>query len=193
MRLLLSFLAVALPSLVLYPSLVDASERARRQLIETRYAPEVMNQRQDLRSKLQKALAEINRIVALDDLVRASDPPVVRPAAHRCRVPGVVADQPGDRAPDVERGAAQRVRRDGQPVCDEPARLHAAAAVERTVVRLGNARGGVAAVFRRAAAAARRHARCASPADAAPARWSCTRCSTTATCRSSPRRIRTSR
>ena len=49
MQLLLSFLAVALPSIVLYPSLVDASERARRQLIETRYAPEVMNQRQDLR------------------------------------------------------------------------------------------------------------------------------------------------
>jgi signal transduction histidine kinase len=78
-KLLLSFLAVALPSLVLYPSLVDASERARRQLIETRYAPEVINQRQELRAKLEKALSEINRIVALDDLVRASDPPVMGP------------------------------------------------------------------------------------------------------------------
>ncbi len=98
LKLLLSFLAVALPSIILYPSLVDASERARRQLIETRYAPEVINQRQDLRSKLQKALVEIDRIVALDDLVRASDPPVLRTAADRCRVPGVVADEPGDRA-----------------------------------------------------------------------------------------------
>jgi signal transduction histidine kinase/uncharacterized membrane protein len=79
MRLLLSFLAVALPSLVLYPSLVDASERARRQLIESRYAPEVTNQRPDLHTKLQKALTEINRIVALDDLVRASDPPLSGP------------------------------------------------------------------------------------------------------------------
>jgi signal transduction histidine kinase len=79
LRLLLSFLAVALPSLVLYPSLVDASERARRQLIEARYAPEVTNQRQDLHTKLQKALTEIDRIVALDDLVRASDPPVSGP------------------------------------------------------------------------------------------------------------------
>jgi len=78
-KLLLSFLAVALPSIILYPSLVDASERARRQLIETRYAPEVINQRQELRLKLQKALAEIDRIVALDDLVRASDPPVAGP------------------------------------------------------------------------------------------------------------------
>jgi len=79
LRLLLSFLAVALPSLVLYPSLVDASTRARRQLVESRYAPEVTNQRQDLHTKLQKALTEINRIVALDDLVRASDPPVSGP------------------------------------------------------------------------------------------------------------------
>jgi signal transduction histidine kinase len=78
-KLLLSFLAVALPSIILYPSLVDASERARRQLIENRYAPEVINQRQDLRLKLQKALVEINRIVALDDLVRASDPPASGP------------------------------------------------------------------------------------------------------------------
>ena len=52
---------------------------SRRQLIESRYAPEVMNQRQDVRTKLQNALNEINRIVALDDLVRASDPPVSGP------------------------------------------------------------------------------------------------------------------
>ncbi len=76
LRLLLSFLAVALPSLMFYPSLVDASERARRQLIESSYAPEVTNQRQDLQKKIQKALTEINRIVALEDLVRASDPPI---------------------------------------------------------------------------------------------------------------------
>ena len=40
-RLLLSFLALVLPSVVLYPSLVDAAARARRQLVEARYAPEV--------------------------------------------------------------------------------------------------------------------------------------------------------
>jgi signal transduction histidine kinase len=76
LRLALSFLTLAIPSLVLYPSLVDASQRARRQLIEGEYAPEVINQRQDLHSKLEKALREIDRIVALEDLVRASDPPV---------------------------------------------------------------------------------------------------------------------
>ena len=75
-RLLWSFLAVALPSLVLYPSLVDAALRSRQQLIESRYAPEVLNQRQDVLAKLQRALQEINRVEGLDDLVRASDPPV---------------------------------------------------------------------------------------------------------------------
>ncbi|HEX6214381.1 MAG TPA: HAMP domain-containing protein, partial [Vicinamibacterales bacterium] len=75
-RLLLAFLAVALPSLVLYPSLVDAALRSRHQLIESRYAPEVLNQRQDMLAKLQRALQEINRVKALDDIVRGSDPPV---------------------------------------------------------------------------------------------------------------------
>jgi signal transduction histidine kinase len=74
-QLLLSFLAVALPSLVLYPSLADAASRARQQLIETRYAPEVLNQRQEVRTKLQRALDEINRVEGLADVVRASDPP----------------------------------------------------------------------------------------------------------------------
>ena len=75
-QLLMSFLAVALPSLVLYPSLVDASLRARQELIESRYSPEVLNQRQDVHGKLQRALREIDRVEALDALVRASDPPV---------------------------------------------------------------------------------------------------------------------
>jgi signal transduction histidine kinase len=75
-RLLLAFLAVALPSLVLYPSLVDAALRSREQLIESRYAPEVLNQRQDVLAKLQRALQEINRVEALDAVVRASDPPL---------------------------------------------------------------------------------------------------------------------
>ncbi|MDO8680003.1 MAG: ATP-binding protein [Acidobacteriota bacterium] len=78
-RLLAAFLAMVLPSVVLYPSLVDAASRAKRQLVESRYAPEVMNQRQDVRLKLQQALVEIDRIQGLDELVRASDPPLTGP------------------------------------------------------------------------------------------------------------------
>lgn len=79
-RLVAAFLALVLPSVVLYPSLVNAASRARRQLVESRYAPEVMNQRQDVRLKLQQAMTEIDRIEALDELVRASDPPLSGPA-----------------------------------------------------------------------------------------------------------------
>ncbi len=78
-RLLVSLLALVLPSVVLYPSLVDAAARARRQLVEERYAPEVLNQRPDVRLKLVRALAEIDRIEALDDLVSASEPPPAGP------------------------------------------------------------------------------------------------------------------
>ena len=79
LRLLASLLALALPSVVLYPSLVDAADRARRQLVTERYAPEVLNQRPDVRLKLSQALREIDRIEALDALVLASEPPASGP------------------------------------------------------------------------------------------------------------------
>ena len=62
----------------------------------------------------------------------------VRPAVNRRRVSRLVPDQPRHRTPDLERRTAQRIGCDGQPVCDEPAGLHAAAAMERAVVRLGD-------------------------------------------------------
>ena len=154
--LLLSFLAVALPSLVLYPSLVDASERARRQLIESRYAPEVMNQRQDLRTKLQKALAEIDRIVALDELVRASDPPVAGPpptdAAFLVWSQTSLATERLTSSVELHNAAGAMVSRFAMNLPDfaQPQPW------SRSVVRVGNPRRGVAALLRRAAAAARR-------------------------------------
>ena len=116
-RLLAAFLAMMLPSVVLYPSLVDAATRARRQLVESRYAPEVMNQRQDVRLKLQQALVEIDRIARPRRTGARERSGADRPAAHGCGVPGVVADQPGEPADDVERRAPQRVGRHGQPLC----------------------------------------------------------------------------
>ena len=79
LRLLVSLLALVLPSVVLYPSLVDAADRARRQLVTGRYAPEVRNQRSDVRLKLSQALLEIDRIKALDAFVLASEPPASGP------------------------------------------------------------------------------------------------------------------
>jgi hypothetical protein len=51
-RLTALFVALALPSVVFYPSLVDAAGRARRQVMEARHAPEVINQRRNLQLQL---------------------------------------------------------------------------------------------------------------------------------------------
>ncbi len=74
-RLFAAFAMLVLPSLVMYPSLVNAALEARRQLVELRYAPEVINQRRDVRVRLVESLGQIDRIENLADLVRASDPP----------------------------------------------------------------------------------------------------------------------
>lgn len=78
-RLVVALLALTLPSVVFYPSLVDAADSARRQLVTERYAPEVLNQRPDVRLKLSQALAEIDRMEGLDALVQASELPVAGP------------------------------------------------------------------------------------------------------------------
>ena len=73
-RLVVSFLALVVPSVVFYPSLVEAAQLARRQLVESRYAPEVTNQRRDVQVRLREALIDIDDIENLGDLVRASEP-----------------------------------------------------------------------------------------------------------------------
>jgi len=84
-RLLALVAGLVLPSLVFYASLVDAAERARRALVETRYAPEVLDQRRTLQARLAETLANIDRVAGLDDLVRAADPVVQ--VADRARAP----------------------------------------------------------------------------------------------------------
>ena len=78
-RLAAFFVALAVPSLVFYPSVVDAAGRARRQLMETRYAPEVINQRRNLQLQLDQALAQIDAEANLADFIGASEPPVTGP------------------------------------------------------------------------------------------------------------------
>lgn len=79
-RLSALFVALALPSLAFYPSLVDAAERSRRQLVEARYAPEVVNQRRNLQLQLSEAQAQIDAIADLASLVRAAQPSPGGPA-----------------------------------------------------------------------------------------------------------------
>jgi signal transduction histidine kinase len=73
-RLAAFFLALAAPSIFFYPSLVDAASRARRQLVETRYAPEVVNQRRNLQLQLTEAIAQIEAGADLAALVTAAEP-----------------------------------------------------------------------------------------------------------------------
>jgi signal transduction histidine kinase len=81
-RLTAFFLALALPSAVFYPSLVDAAGRARRQLIETGYAPEVVNQRRNLQLELNEAMAQVEALPDLGDLVKGSEPAVAGPVPY---------------------------------------------------------------------------------------------------------------
>ena len=73
-RLTAFFVALTVPSIVVYPSLVDAHGRAHRQLVETRYAPEVVNQRRNLQLRLNEALGQIESITDLGDLISAGEP-----------------------------------------------------------------------------------------------------------------------
>ncbi len=79
-RLTALFVALTLPSVVFYPSLVDAAGRARRQIIEARHAPEVINQRRNLQLQLNEALIQINNLPDLPELVQARDPAAGGPA-----------------------------------------------------------------------------------------------------------------
>jgi signal transduction histidine kinase len=78
-RLTAFFIALAIPSIVAYPSLLDAHGRARRQMVETRYAPEVSNQRRSLQLQMSDALGQIDALVDLTDLVAAGEPAAVGP------------------------------------------------------------------------------------------------------------------
>jgi hypothetical protein len=66
--------ALALPSVICYPSLVDAAGRAHRQLVESRYAPELVNQRRNLQQRINETVAQIDAVADLADLVSAGVP-----------------------------------------------------------------------------------------------------------------------
>jgi signal transduction histidine kinase len=82
-RLLALFVALLIPALLVYPSARAAAERAPRSLIESRYAPQALAHPQDLQTRLEGALAQIDAMPALADLVpspAASPQPVPDPA-----------------------------------------------------------------------------------------------------------------
>ncbi len=73
-RLVVLFAALAVPSLAAYPSLAVSSDSGRQDLIVRDLARQVADQRENLQVSLGDALAELDRLPDLVDLVRASTP-----------------------------------------------------------------------------------------------------------------------
>ncbi len=74
-RLVYLFLALVLPGLTMYPTLVHYADRSAQRTIEAELAGQVLNQQEDLQVRLRRSLDQINRISTLPDLVAAAPPP----------------------------------------------------------------------------------------------------------------------
>ena len=73
-RLTLLTLALIVPAFAFYPAVVALSTDAKEQLVQTRYAPQALNQRQTVQMQVQRSLAEIDEFPGLADLVSARSP-----------------------------------------------------------------------------------------------------------------------
>jgi signal transduction histidine kinase len=78
-RLTLLALGFVVPALGFYPALFHEAGRAKVQLVETRYASEVLNQRQTLQSQWYQSLEEIDALEDLDAFTRTSSRAIVSP------------------------------------------------------------------------------------------------------------------
>ena len=74
LRLILAFLALLAPAVVMYPTLMHFAARASQVEIERVYAPEVMTQREAIKTNLANAMDQIDGMAGLADLVRAAAP-----------------------------------------------------------------------------------------------------------------------
>jgi signal transduction histidine kinase len=74
-RLAVAFFALLLPAFAMYPSLVFFQEGAKRRVVEADFGPEVLDQRENLRRRLDAAQTEIDgREAALEAAVSAPAP-----------------------------------------------------------------------------------------------------------------------
>jgi nitrogen fixation/metabolism regulation signal transduction histidine kinase len=62
------------PAMAFYPSVFQLAWHAKTQLVETRFAPQALNQRQTIQLLLQQSLGQIDSFPGLDDLVTVSEP-----------------------------------------------------------------------------------------------------------------------
>jgi len=72
-RLFTFFLALLVPALAMYPSLVAYAIDAKQALVAEVYGPEVLSQREDLQRRLQHAIDQIDAIASLSDYVSGAE------------------------------------------------------------------------------------------------------------------------
>lgn len=67
-RLMMMTLGLVVPALAFYPMLFQRAWQAKAQLVETRYAPQALNQRTTIQTLLQESLDSLDRFPGLADL-----------------------------------------------------------------------------------------------------------------------------
>jgi signal transduction histidine kinase len=73
------FLALALPSLSMYPAAFAQADRAKRRVIETKLAPQATRQRDDVQLRVRRAMTQVDAVANLTDLVRGEAAPPAGP------------------------------------------------------------------------------------------------------------------
>jgi signal transduction histidine kinase len=74
-RLILMTLGLLVPAFAFYPSMFQLGWQAKSQLLETRYAPQAINQRQTVQRLMQESLAQIDQFPGLLELATAPPGP----------------------------------------------------------------------------------------------------------------------
>ncbi len=74
-RLMLMTFGLLVPAFAFYPSMFQLGWQAKSQLVETRYAPQAINQRQTVQRLMQESLAQIDQFPGLAELATAPPGP----------------------------------------------------------------------------------------------------------------------
>jgi signal transduction histidine kinase len=70
-----AFAGLALPALTFYPAAVAQADDTRRQVVETRLAPQAIRQRDEVQSRVRRAMTQVDAVSGLTDLVQSQAPP----------------------------------------------------------------------------------------------------------------------
>jgi signal transduction histidine kinase len=73
-RLLALFLLLVIPSLIMYRALFEYADVALQRMVDTQYAPQAMNQRDDLKLRVKRSLEQIDQRPRLAELLSAAGP-----------------------------------------------------------------------------------------------------------------------